>query len=123
FAVVLISADVAVLTEIASHVAGGKEDRAGALRTAIEQLLAAVMKVRADPRTRGQLASAEFCAHHAVNSAVPWTEVAMGEHPVDKLAAQLQQAWPVRRRQQRRALSDRLPERKKDWREPLQLGP
>ena len=47
----------------------------------------------------------------------------MGEHAVGKLAAQLQEARPVRRRQQRRARSDRLPAREKNRREAVEFDP
>ena len=48
-AVVLVGADVTVLAEGAAHVAGGEEDRPRAFGAAIEQLLAHVMEMRADP--------------------------------------------------------------------------
>jgi hypothetical protein len=70
-----------------AHVAGRKEDRARALCAAIEQLLAGVMEMRADPRRGCQLARAEFRACQAINAAIPWTEIAVGEHAVGELAA------------------------------------
>jgi hypothetical protein len=49
--VVLVCADVAVLAEGASHIAGGEEDRPRAFRTAIEQL-----GEETDPRTLAAIA-------------------------------------------------------------------
>ena len=43
--------------------------------------------MRADPRAGGELAGAELGARHAVDAAIPRTEIAMGEHAVGKLAA------------------------------------
>src|SRR5262249_34966940 len=70
FAVVLVRADIPVLAEGTPHVAGGEKDRARALRAAIEQLFAGVMEMGADPRTRGELASAELGTSHAVDLAI-----------------------------------------------------
>src|SRR5262249_44894865 len=66
---------------------------------------------------------AELGARHAVDAAIPWTEIAVGEHAVCELAAQLQQARPIRRRRQTRARPDPLPTRKKNRREGVELGP
>src|SRR5205823_13965179 len=90
-AVVLVSADVPILAEGAPHVARGEKDRARALRAAIEQLLARVMEMRADPRTRGKFAGAELGTCHPIDAAIPRTEIAVCEHSVRKFAAQLQQ--------------------------------
>src|SRR5262245_15476420 len=99
-AVVFVSADVPVLAEGAPHVARGEKDRARAFRAAIEQLFAGMMEMRADPRTGGELASAELGASHAVDLAIPRTKIAVGEHAVGKFAAQLQKARTVRRLRQ-----------------------
>src|SRR5262249_7355281 len=94
--VVFVSADVAVLAKGASHIAGGEEDRPRTFRAAVKQLLARVMEIRADPRSGSELAGAEFRARRTVDTAIPWTEVTVGEHPIGKLAAHLKQARPVR---------------------------
>src|SRR5215468_2586482 len=60
--VVFVGADVAILTEGASHIAGGEEDRARTFRAAVKQLLAGVMEMRADPRSGSELAGAELRA-------------------------------------------------------------
>jgi hypothetical protein len=52
-AIVFVSADVAILTEGASHVAGDEENRARTFRAAVKQFLAGVMEMRADPRMYG----------------------------------------------------------------------
>src|SRR5262249_5082250 len=108
-AIVLVRRDVAVLTKRASHVAGGKEDRARAFRAAEEQLLPSVMEMRADPRSRGEFASAELGTRQAIDAAIPRTEIAVGEHAIGKFAAYVQQARPIRRCRQRGACPDRLP--------------
>src|SRR5262245_59502029 len=89
FAVVLVGADVAVLAKRTSHVTGGEEDRARAFRAAVEQFLASVMEMRADPRSRGEFAGAELGARRAIDTAIPRTEIAVGKHAVSKLATQL----------------------------------
>jgi hypothetical protein len=88
-AVVLIRADVPVLAEGAPHVARSEEDRARALRAAIEKLFAGMMEMRADPRRGGELTGAELGARHPVDAAIPRTEIAVGKHSVGKFAAQL----------------------------------
>jgi hypothetical protein len=65
-------------------------------RTAVKQLLAGVMKMRADPRSGSELAGAELRARRTVDAAIPWTKITVGEHPIGKLAAHLKQARPVR---------------------------
>ena len=122
-AVVLVGADVAVLTEGTAHVAGSEEDRARACRPPIEQLLAGMMEVRADARGRGELAGTKLLARHAVNTAIPWTEIAVGEHAVGKLTAKLEQARPFRWSRQRRACADRPPTREENRSKPVELGP
>src|SRR5205807_7823934 len=87
--------DVAVLAEGAAHVAGGEEDRARALGAAIEELLAGVMEMRADPRAGGKLARPELAAPHAVDAAVPRAEIAVGEHAPGERAAEVEQARPL----------------------------
>src|SRR5262249_19432497 len=82
-----------------------------------------MMEMRADPRTRGELASAELGASHAVDLAIPRTKIAVGEHAVGKFAAQLQQARSLRRLRQRRARPDRLPARDECRREAIKLSP
>src|SRR5262249_15099490 len=82
-----------------------------------------MMEMRADSRTGGELASAELGARHPVDATIPRTEIAVGEHPVGKFAAQLQQARSVRRLRQRRARPDCLPARDKCRREAIKLGP
>ena len=76
-----------ILAKRTSHVAGGEEDRARSFRAAEEELLAGVMEIRADPRSRGEFAGAELSTCHAVDAAVPWIEIAVGEHAIGKLAA------------------------------------
>src|SRR5262252_1843390 len=76
--VVLVGRDVAVLAERTSHVAGGEEDRARAFRAAVEQLLAGVMEMRADPRSRGEFAGPEFGTPQAIDATIPRTEIAVG---------------------------------------------
>src|SRR5215472_8030241 len=61
-AIVFVSADVAILTESASHVAGGEENRARTFSTAVKELFTGVMEMRAYPRSGSELAGAEFCA-------------------------------------------------------------
>src|SRR5262249_3961109 len=121
--VVFVSADVPILAEGAPHVARGEKDRARALRAAIEQLLPGMMEMRADARTRGELASAELGASHPVDMAIPRTKIAVGEHTVGKFAAQLQQARTVRRSRPGRAGPDRLPARDEYRREAVKLDP
>src|SRR5262249_27863739 len=99
-AVVFVSADVPILAEGAPHVARGEKDRARALRAAIEQLLAGMMEMGADPRTGGELASAELGTCYPIDLAIPRTKIAVGEHAVGKFAAQLQQARSLRRLRQ-----------------------
>src|SRR6516225_4115054 len=94
-----------------------------ALRAAIEQLLPGMMEMRADPRTRGKLASAELGARHPVDVAIPGAKIAVGEHAVGKFAAQLQQARTVCRLRQWLARPDRLPARDEYRREALELDP
>jgi hypothetical protein len=122
-AVVLVGADVAVLAERASHVAGSKKDRAGPGRAAIEQLLAGVMKMCAHSRAGGELAGAELDAGAAIDAAIPRAEIAMAEHAVGELAAELQQARAVRRLGQRFAFPDRLPTREEAGGQALEPRP
>src|SRR5262249_16706169 len=122
-AVVFVSADVAILAEGAPHVARGEKDRARAFRAAIEQLLPGMMEMRADPRTGGELASAELGARHPVDVAIPGTKIAVGEHAVGKFAAQLQQARTVCRFRQWRARPGRLPARDEYRPEAVKLDP
>jgi hypothetical protein len=75
------------LSDRISHVAGGEENGARAFRAAIEQLLPGMMKMRANPRSRGEFAGAELRPRHAVDAAIPRTEIAVGEHAIGKLAA------------------------------------
>src|SRR6516165_9194121 len=82
-----------------------------------------MMEMRADPRTGGELASAELGASHAVDMAIPRTKIAVGEHTVGKFAAQLQQARTVCRLRQWRARPDRLPARHEYRCEAIELGP
>ena len=89
-AIVFVSADVAILTEGASHVAGGEENRTRTFRAAVKELFTGVMEMRADPRSGSELASAELRARRTVDTAIPRTEIAVGEHPIGKLAAQLE---------------------------------
>src|SRR5262249_46128435 len=72
---------------------------------------------------RSEFTGAELRARHSVDTAIPRTKIAVDEHAVSKFAAQLQQARPVRDLGQRRARSDRLPAREKNWRETVQLDP
>jgi hypothetical protein len=123
FAIVFVSADVAILAKGASRIAGGEEDRARPFRAAVEQLLAGVMEMRADPRSGSELAGAQLRARRTVDTAIPWTKITVGEHPMGKLAAQLKQARPVRRCRQWRACSDRLPSCEKYRRQAVELGP
>src|SRR5262245_1661359 len=88
FAVIFVGADIAVLAKRTPHITGGEEDRARAFRAAVEQLLAGVMEMRADPRSRGELAGAELRACRAVDTAIPRTEIAVGEHAVSEFATQ-----------------------------------
>src|SRR5262245_56228190 len=81
------------------------------------------MEMRADPRTGGELARAELGASHAVNSAIPRTKIAVGKHAVCELAAQLQQAWSLRRLRQPRACPNCLPACDKNRREAVKLDP
>src|SRR6516165_5502123 len=121
--VVLVSRDVAVLAKCTPHVAGGEEDRARAFRAAVEELLAGVMKMRADPRSRSEFAGAELRPGHAVDAAIPRAEIAVGEHAIGKLAAYFQQAWSIRRCRQRCARSD-CPTTSQEYRgQALELGP
>src|SRR5262249_5619112 len=122
-AVVFVSADVAILTEGASHVAGGEENRARTFRAAVKQLLAGVMEMRADPRSGSELAGAEFRGRLTVDAAIPRTKIAVGEHPIRKLAAQLDQAGPVPHRRQWRARPDCPPPCEKYRRQAVELGP
>src|SRR5215469_11063820 len=108
-AVVLVSRDVAILAKGTSHVAGGEEDRARAFRAAVEQLLAGVMEMRAEPRSRGEFAGTELGTRQAIEAAIPRTEIAVGEHAIGKLAAYFQQARSIRSCRQGRARSDCLP--------------
>src|SRR4030095_15981788 len=108
FAVVLVGADVAVLAKRTPHVTGGEEDRARAFRATVEQLLTGVMEMRADPRSRGELAGAELRACRPVDTAIPRTEIAVSEHAVSELATQLQQAGPLRHVLPWRGRPDRL---------------
>src|SRR3974390_1991909 len=101
--IVFVSADVAILAKGASHIAGSEEDRARTFRAAVKELLAGVMEMRADPRSGSELAGAEFRGRLTVDTAIPRTEITVGEHPTGKLAAQLEQAWPVHCRRQRHA--------------------
>jgi hypothetical protein len=93
------------------------------MRAAIEQLLAGMMEVRADARPCGELAGAKLAAADTVDAAIPRTEIAVGEHAVGKLAAELQQARPVGGRRQRSACPDVLPTRQKDRHQAIELGP
>src|SRR6266571_2251365 len=84
-----------------------------------QRMLHEVKKIVPEPcvraRTGRELAGAD--------TAIPGTEIAVGEHAVGELAGELQQARPVRRRRQRRARADRLPARDKDRREAVEFGP
>src|SRR5216683_2041336 len=122
-AIILVGRDIAVLAEGAAHVAGGEEDRARALGAAIEELLAGVMEMRADPRAGGKLAGPGLAACQAVDAAVPGAEIAMGEHAPGERAAEVEQARPVRVGRQRRAFPDRLPALEKDPCQALELSP
>src|SRR5262249_20681552 len=82
-----------------------------------------MMEMRADPRTGGELASAELGARHPVDVAIPGTKIAVGEHAVGKFAAQLQEARTVCRLRQWRARPDRLPARDEYRREAGKLDP
>src|SRR6516162_169401 len=121
--IVFVSADVAILTEGASHVAGGEENCTRTFRAAVKELFTGVMEMRADPRSGSELASAELRARRTVDTAIPWTEVAVGEHPIGKLAAHLKQARSVRCWRQRRACADRLPPCEKYRRQAVELDP
>src|SRR5262249_26994191 len=122
-AIVFVGADVAILAEGASHIAGGEEDRARTFRAAVKQLLAGVMEMRADPRSGSELAGAELSTCRTVDTAIPRTKIAVGEHPIGKLAAQLEQAWPVHCRRQWRARPDCPPPCEKYRRQAVELGP
>src|SRR6516165_1884545 len=122
-AIVFVSADVAILAKGASHIAGGEEDRARTFSAAVKQLLAGVMEMRADPRSGSELAGTKFCARRTVDAAIPWTKITVGEHPIGKLAAQLEQAWPVHCRRQWRVRPDCLPPCEKYRRQAVKLGP
>src|SRR6516162_10939449 len=121
--IVFVSADVAILTEGASHVAGGEENCARTFRAAVKELFAGVMEMRADPRSGSELASTELRACRTVDTAIPRTEIAVGEHPIGKLAAQFEQARPVHRRRQWRARPDCSPPCEKYRRQAVELGP
>ena len=54
------------------------------------------MEMRAHPRIRGELASPKLDARAPVDAAIPGAKIAMREHPVSQLPAELWQAWPVR---------------------------
>src|ERR1700747_335204 len=88
-AIVLVGADVAVLAEGASHVAGSEEDRPGASRAPVEQLLASMMEMRAHPCAGGELAGPELDADAPVDAAIPGAEIAMREHAVSEFATEL----------------------------------
>src|ERR1700730_3118768 len=94
-AVILIGADVAVLTEGAAHVAGGKEDGAGALRAPVEQLFPGVMEMGAHARARGEPAGTQLGARNSANPAIPRTKIAVSKHTVSKLAGEFQKAWSI----------------------------
>src|SRR5262245_44203769 len=121
--VVFVSADVAILAKGASHVAGREENCARTFRAAVKELFTGVMEMRADPRSGSELASAELRAHRTVDTAIPRTEIAVGKHPIGKLAAQLEQARPVCCWRQWRARSDCLPPCEKYRRQAVELGP
>jgi hypothetical protein len=89
----VVSADVAILAKGASHIAGGEEDRARTFRAAVKQFLAGVMEMRADPRSGTELAGAELRARGPVDTAIPWTKITVGEHPIGKLAAHPVRCW------------------------------
>src|SRR6516164_10964780 len=82
-----------------------------------------MMEMRADPRTGGELASAELSARHPIDVAIPGTKIAVREHAVGKFAAQLQQARTICRLRQWRARPDRLPARDEYRREVVELDP
>src|SRR5215831_7445737 len=121
--VVFVSANVAILAKSTSHIAGGEEDRARTFRAAVKQLLAGVMEMRADPRGGSELAGAELRASRTIDTAIPRAKITVGEHPINKLAAQLKEARPVRCRGQWRARPDRLPALKKYRCYAVELGP
>src|SRR5262245_44062855 len=70
-----------------------------------------------------ELARAELGASHAVDAAIPRTKIAVGKHAVCKLAAQLQQAWSMRRLRQPGACPNCLPACEKNRREAVKLDP
>ena len=47
------------------------------------------MEMRAHPRIRGELASPKLKARAPVDAAIPGAEIAMREHPVSQLPAEL----------------------------------
>src|SRR5262249_56857700 len=55
--------------------------------------------------------------------AIPRTEIAVGEHAVGELTAQLKRAGPRRWVRQRRVSSDRFPRREKNRSEAIELSP
>ncbi len=61
------------------------------------------------------------CDRSAVYTAIPRTEITVGEHPIGKLAAKLEQAWPIRCRRQWRARPDLLPPCEKYQRQPVEF--
>src|SRR5262249_54524021 len=75
------------------------------------------------PRSRGEFAGAELRPRHAVDAAIPRTEIAVGEHAISKFAAYFQQARSICRCRQRGACSDRLPAFHKYRSQSIELGP
>ena len=62
------------------------------MRAPVDELLAAVVKVRRDPRLGGELAGAELLSARAVDAAVPAAEIAVREHAPREPGDEIEQA-------------------------------
>jgi hypothetical protein len=81
----LVLADVRVLTERATQIAGREEDGSRTADATKDKLLASMMKVRANPRLGLQLTRPVFRSLGSIYAAVPLTEIAAPQHSEGQL--------------------------------------